>query len=151
MTREEGARILKEDFLLYDEVERLKELIENLLISKSYSNGNKEPKNGEVKEFFAINIFISGSRGTGKTSILLTLRNSLKDDERIEIIEPIDLSVNYTGIIFYILSYFKEKIEKSFKPTDCCSSSKLEELFDKLVNNFPKFLKCFCNLNFCKG
>ena len=140
LTREEGARILEEDLFLYDEAKRLKDLINNLL-----ENREQGEKNSEIKEFFATNIFLSGSRGTGKTSILLTLRNFLKNNERIEIIDPIDLSVNYTGIVFYILSYFKVKLEKNFKPTDCCSSSKLEELFDKLVNNFPKFLKCFCN------
>jgi len=146
LTREEGARILKENFLLYDEVKKLEELIENILKIHENKDQKQEKKDEEVKEFFATNIFISGSRGTGKTSILLTLRKNLvKNKKNIEIIDPIDLSVNYTGIVFYILSYFKEKIEESFKPTDCCSSSKLEELFDKLVNNFPKFLKCFCN------
>jgi len=140
LTREEGARILEEDFLLYDEVKKLKKLINSLK-----NREDKDKENIEVKEFFASNVFVSGSRGTGKTSVLITLRKELSEDNSFKILPSIDLSVNYTGIVFYILSHFKEEIEKSFKPTDCCSSSKLEELFDKLVNNFPKFLKCFCN------
>jgi Cdc6-like AAA superfamily ATPase len=141
LTREEGARVLEEDLLLYNEAENIKELIKKFLDLKTPN------KDRDIIEFFATNIFVSGGRGTGKTSILLTLEKELREEaeNKCEILPIINLSVNYTGIIFYLLSYFKSKVEEEFKPTSCCSSSELWELLDKLINNFPKFLKCFCN------
>jgi len=144
LTREEGARVLEEDLLLYNEAENIKELIKKFLDLKT---PNKDRDGDAIIEFFATNIFVSGGRGTGKTSILLTLEKELREEakNKCEILPIINLSVNYTGIIFYLLSYFKGKVEEEFKPTSCCSSSELWELLDKLINNFPKFLKCFCN------
>jgi len=140
ITREEGARILEEGLYLYDYANRIEGIIKQYLEAKRADDDKKY-------EFFATNIFISGRRGSGKTSVLLTLKQRLESDyfrEKVEVLGPIDLTVNYSGLVLYILAYIKEKIYKDFKPTDCCNSTKIEALLGRIIENFPKFLKCFC-------
>jgi len=140
LTRTEGARVLEEKFFLYPYVNKAKEKLMEFLQIES----NDEEQN----EFFATNLFINGKRGTGKTSIILTLKRDLGKDDRFLVLPIIDLSTNVQSVLLYLFAYIKENFYDLLAGQSCCSE-KLDEIFYKLEINFPVFLKCFCE-NSCK-
>ena len=109
LTREEGARILEEELFLYPEAKKL--------ISRFEKAVNNEGRDDKKEEYYSSNFFIDGKRGTGKTSILLTIRellrnsNSLKD--KVELLEVVNLSVNQSGILLHLLNHINAKLYKS--------------------------------------
>lgn len=64
-------------------------------------------------------ILISGSRGAGKTSFLFSLRNKLKENTDIEILDFLDptLIEEKAHIFFTIISLIKSKVEAKFNET----------------------------------
>lgn len=82
-----------------------------------------------IKEVFDANIIntpitynsilISGSRGAGKTSFLFSLRNKLKENTDIEILDFLDptLIEEKAHIFFTIISLIKSKVEEKFNET----------------------------------
>ncbi len=64
-------------------------------------------------------ILISGSRGAGKTSFLFSLRNKLKENTDIEILDFLDptLIEEKAHIFFTIISLIKSKVEEKFNET----------------------------------
>jgi hypothetical protein len=135
LTREEGARILEEELFLYPEAKKL--------ISRFEKAVNNEGRDDKKEEYYSSNFFIDGKRGTGKTSILLTIRellrnsNSLKD--KVELLEVVNLSVNQSGILLHLLNHINAKLEND--PSSSCSDS-IYEIFSKVKMGFPHYLKC---------
>jgi len=82
-------------------------------------------------------VFIHGKRGTGKTTVLLTLKELLKEEGKLFTLPMADLSANVQSLILYLLAYIKEVHYEKLLELE------LEELFYKLEKNFPVFLKCF--------
>ena len=150
LTREEGARILEKELFLYSIVERIKRKFEKVLNSKE----------DKVEEFYSTNFFIDGKRGTGKTSVLLTLKEELKEKKEIELLETINLSVNQKGILLYLLSHIKSKIENfSDSDKECRTTERflaimkdscIYDLLSKVMAGYPQFLKCFQEETFKK-
>jgi len=146
LTREEGARVLEKELYLYSIVQKVKSKFERVVNSKGIS----------VEEFYSNNFFVDGKRGTGKTSVLLTLKKELLEGNEkgkwdIEVLETINLSVNQTGILFYLLSHIKSMIENCPKnfPLDIKEGS-IYDLLSKVMAGYPYFLKCFKEDSFKK-
>ncbi len=152
LTKDEGARILEENEFLYDFAEIIEEKIFSILKKRENENNNK------IEEFFNTNFFIDGVRGTGKTTVLLTLRKKLKELSdstiKIDVLDTLNLSLNNTSILIYLLGYlYKQLTNDDF----FCSYSKnhyikenILTLYSKLINGFPYFLKCIKNEDYKK-
>jgi len=156
LTRVEGAQVLERirikrregqqeeqvELFLYSFVEKAKNKIDEF----KRLGTEEEPSEESVNEFFATNIFINGKRGTGKTSVLLTVYKEIKNDNDLLVLPIIDLSTNIHSVLVYILSYIKNEYFEQLRASSCCGE-KLDDLFYKLELNFPVFLKCFCDEN----
>ncbi len=141
LTRVEGAQVLENDFLLYESVYEVKERIKEF-VNQPYPKD--EPKLG----FYSTNIFIHGKRGTGKSSVLLTIYEEIRKDENYKenliVLPIIDVSTNIQSVLIYFIACLKDIYGESADNLDCCDES-LDELLYKLEINFPVFLKCFCD------
>jgi len=111
LTRPEGARILEEDYFLYQYVEKVKSIVNDFL--------NYDGEEDTI-EFFSTNIFINGSRGAGKTSVLLTVYKELKSWKDLLVLPIIDLSTNVQSILIYLLSFFKKYYYEKLDSETCC-------------------------------
>ena len=141
LTKPEGAKVIDENLFLYQYVKKVKEKIDEFL---SYNDSEENI----TKEFFSTNIFINGKRGTGKTSVLLTVYNELKTDDSyrksLEVLPIIDISTNFQSVLIYLLSYLKRYYSEKLETEACCEKN-LYELLYKLEINFPILLKCICS------
>ncbi len=114
---------------------KIKTLTDELLIFSEY-------KNSKVLPFTSNNLFIHGERGTGKTTVLLSFKDWLKNFEikngRKPIIvgELIDDSGNTNSITFYFLSWLKSEIDR-----DKSIPLEIQEQIYKTINKFPAYLK----------
>jgi len=117
--------------------EALKKLVD--IISVSENNEGYTPNN----------LFIDGRRGSGKTTVLLTIKEILSNISRygdipdelksvhFEVIDDVlDTSVNTMSVTFYFLGWLKERIEKEY---EC--EKELKELLYEVINRFPSYLK----------
>jgi len=95
------------------------------------------------------NLFIDGRRGSGKTTVLLTIKEILSNTSKFEDIpaelknvhfevvdDVLDTSVNTMSVTFYFLGWLKEKIEKEH---DC--EVELKEILYEVINRFPLYLR----------
>ncbi|TCK05171.1 hypothetical protein [Phorcysia thermohydrogeniphila] len=109
---------------------------------------------GNSEGYTPNNLFIDGRRGSGKTTVLLTIKEILSKvseyegipeklkELHFEIIDDVlDTSVNTMSITFYFLGWLKERIEKEFS----CEKELLEYLYEA-IKYFPSYLKR-CNGN----
>ena len=133
--REEGARILEKELYLHQLVEDIKKELKETF----------KRRREEVKEFYSSNFFISGKRGTGKTSVLITLKKEIEEDkelkDKVEILETINLSVNQNSLLSYLLSYIKSKLEEC-SPEGPFLYKDVFPAFSKVMAGYPHFLKC---------
>lgn len=147
LTKLDGAHSLGEDFDSFVLGDEIKETLEKLL---------EAVKQGEVfsgKEgYTANNIFIDGRRGSGKTTVLLTVKEILENEKgkydshlkklglenyKFKIVDSIvDTSVNTASITFYFLGWLKKQIEENYE-----SDFKLNEQLHKTIKLFPHYLK----------
>ena len=141
LTKPEGAKVINEELFLYQYVKYVNAKADEFL---SYNDSEDNVTN----EFFSTNIFINGKRGTGKTSVLLTVYNELKINDRykksLEVLPIIDISTNVQSILIYLLSHLKRYYNEEIETETCCEE-KLYELLYKLEVNFPILLKCICS------
>lgn len=108
----------EENIIQQDVLKKVKdEIIERIETVKA--NGNKESENIINTPITYNSILISGSRGAGKTSFLFSLRNKLKENTDIEILDFLDptLIEEKAHIFFTIISLIKSKVEEKFNET----------------------------------
>lgn len=104
-----------ENIIQQDVLRKIKdEIIERIETTKA--NSNKESDNIINTPITYNSILISGSRGAGKTSFLFSLRNKLKKNADIEILDFLDptLIEEKAHIFFTIISLIKSKVEEKF-------------------------------------
>lgn len=107
-----------ENIIQHDVLRKVKdEIIERIETVKA--NSNKESDNIINTPITYNSILISGSRGAGKTSFLFSLRNNLKENTDIEILDFLDptLIEEKAHIFFTIISLIKSKVEEKFNET----------------------------------
>lgn len=107
-----------ENIIQQDVLRKIKdEIIERIETTKA--NSNKESDNIINTPITYNSILISGSRGAGKTSFLFSLRNKLKENTDIEILDFLDptLIEEKAHIFFTIISLIKSKVEEKFNET----------------------------------
>lgn len=107
-----------ENIIQQDVLRKIKdEIIEQIETTKA--NSNKESDNIINTPITYNSILISGSRGAGKTSFLFSLRNNLKENTDIEILDFLDptLIEEKAHIFFTIISLIKSKVEEKFNET----------------------------------
>lgn len=107
--------IKDESIIQQDVLKKIKyEIIERIETVKT--NGNKKSDNIINTPITYNSILISGSRGAGKTSFLFSLRNNLKENTDIEILDFLDptLIEEKAHIFFTIISLIKSKVEEKF-------------------------------------
>lgn len=107
-----------ENIIQQDVLRKIKdEIIERIETTKA--NSNKESDNIINTPITYNSILISGSRGAGKTSFLFSLRNKLKENADIEILDFLDptLIEEKAHIFFTIISLIKSKVEEKFNET----------------------------------
>jgi len=105
----------------YDEVKELIELFRNHALQQNTDNPNTYY--GEVtlpahQRYYNNTISILGDRGSGKTSVLLTLKKELSDAKNADIILPIILPEHMSvasDTMGWILGYLDEEIKKIVK------------------------------------
>jgi|GEM_PF-5491779 len=149
LTRTEGARVLEREHFLYPACNEIIEQIKGML-------EKNETQPDTLLEFFTTNIFIEGKRGTGKTSVLLTLEDRLRGREKglnLEVVAIYDMSVFIEGgVLLYLISYLKRVLLDSNRAdtsSPCCSSDTLLEQLQEIEFFLPSFIRCFCD-SFCK-
>ncbi len=154
LTKLDGAHSLGKNFSTFVLGDEIKEALEKLL------DAVKQGKSVEGSEgYTANNLFIDGRRGSGKTTILLTIKDLLERNFEVDIpnnIEKelndlikelktysfqvvdsiIDTSVNTASITFYFLSWLKKQIEKEYE-----SDLELNEQLHRTIKIFPDYLK----------
>lgn len=111
----ENANDKDESIIQQDVLKKIKyEIIERIETVKT--NGNKKSDNIINTPITYNSILISGSRGAGKTSFLFSLRNNLKENTDIEILDFLDptLIEEKAHIFFTIISLIKSKVEEKF-------------------------------------
>lgn len=114
----ENTNDKEENIIQQDVLKKLKdEIIERIETVKA--NSNKESDNIINTPITYNSILISGSRGAGKTSFLFSLRNNLKENTDIEILDFLDptLIEEKAHIFFTIISLIKSKVEEKFNET----------------------------------
>jgi len=124
--------------IVKDGLEKIKQAIEQ------GKNSDTSLKSG----YTANNVFLDGRRGSGKTTVLLTIKEILGSDDfksvrdqnfedtKFEVINSvIDTSVNISSITFYFLSWLKEQIETKYE-----SDFELHQQLYKTLHLFPKKL-----------
>ena len=85
----ENANAKEENIIQQDVLKKVEdEIIERIETVKA--NGNKESENIINTPITYNSILISGARGAGKTSFLFSLRNNLKENTDIEILDFLD-------------------------------------------------------------
>lgn len=107
-----------ENIIQQDVLRKIKdEIIERIETTKA--NSNKESDNIINTPITYNSILISGSRGAGKTSFLFSLRNKLKENADIEILDFLDptLIEEKAHIFFTIISLIKSKVCEKFNKT----------------------------------
>lgn len=107
-----------ENIIQQDVLRKIKdEIIERIETTKA--NSNKESDNIINTPITYNSILISGFRGAGKTSFLFSLRNKLKENTDIEILDFLDptLIEEKAHIFFTIISLIKSKVEEKFNET----------------------------------
>ncbi|WP_457626826.1 hypothetical protein, partial [Persephonella sp.] len=116
-------------------------------LNSALEKTEKKPDN-KANVYTSNNLFIDGRRGSGKTTILITLKDILENKlERQSVIDSdrynfytvesiIDTSVNVKSITFYFLSWIKDKIENE-KEYDI----ELHKQLAKTLNLFPEALE----------
>lgn len=107
-----------ENIIQQDVLRKIKdEIIERIETTKA--NSNKESDNIINTPITYNSILISGSRGAGKTSFLFSLRNKLKENTDIEILDFLDptLIEEKAHIFFTIISLIKSKVCEKFNKT----------------------------------
>jgi len=129
--------------------EALKKLNEIVGLTKS------KEKESSNSSFTPNNLFINGRRGSGKTSILITLKHLLSRDiqsqeypylSNLEVIDHlIDTSINTESLTFYLLSWFRQKLTESCHPDsfgsgDIYNIERLNKRLSTCLNLFPKSL-----------
>ena len=149
LTKLDGAHSLGKDFSTFVLGDEIKEALEKLL------EAVKQGENLSGKEgYTANNIFIDGRRGSGKTTVLLTLKEILEKElyrkeknknwipEGLErysfkvVDSVVDTSVNTASITFYFLGWLKKQIEENYE-----SDFKLNEQLHRTIKLFPDYLK----------
>lgn len=111
----ENANDKDESIIQQDVLKKIKyEIIERIETVKT--NGNKKSDNIINTPITYNSILISGPRGAGKTSFLFSLRNNLKENTDIEILDFLDptLIEEKAHIFFTIISLIKSKVEEKF-------------------------------------
>ena len=114
----ENANAKEENIIQQDVLKKVEdEIIERIETVKA--NGNKESENIINTPITYNSILISGARGAGKTSFLFSLRNNLKENTDIEILDFLDptLIEEKAHIFFTIISLIKSKVEEKFNET----------------------------------
>lgn len=107
-----------ENIIQQDVLRKIKdEIIERIETTKA--NSNKESDNIINTPITYNSILISGSRGAGKTSFLFSLRNKLKENADIEILDFLDPTriEEKAHIFFTIISLIKSKVCEKFNKT----------------------------------
>ena len=158
LTKLDGAHSLGTNFSAFVLGDEIKEALEKLLDAVKQGENIKGSSG-----YTANNLFIDGRRGSGKTTILLTIKELLENNFKVDIpeeLEPetkkelrnlitelkkysfqvvdsiIDTSVNTASITFYFLSWLKKQIEKEYE-----SDLELNEQLHKTIKIFPDYLK----------
>ncbi len=158
LTKLDGAHSLGKNFASFVLGDEIKEALEKLLDAVNQGK-SVEDSDG----YTANNLFIDGRRGSGKTTILLTIKELLENDFKVDIPEGlesgtekelrdlitklknysfrvvdsiIDTSVNTASITFYFLSWLKKQIEKEYE-----SDLELNEQLHRTIKIFPDYLK----------
>ena len=114
----ENTNNKEENIIQQDVLKKVKyEIIERVETVKT--SGNKKSDNIINTPITYNSILISGSRGAGKTSFLFSLRNKLKENTDIEILDFLDptLIEEKAHIFFTIISLIKSKVEEKFNET----------------------------------
>ena len=144
LTKLDGAHSLGKNFASFVLGDEIKEALEKLLDAVKQGENVKD-SNG----YTANNLFIDGRRGSGKTTILLTIKELLENKRKLDELAPefkeysfkvvdsiIDTSVNTASITFYFLSWLKKQIESEYE-----SDLEINEQLYKTIKIFPDYLK----------
>ncbi|NPA39664.1 MAG: hypothetical protein GXO57_04390, partial [Thermodesulfobacteria bacterium] len=126
--------------------EQVEEVINK--IEEAIKSGKKLGRAKNTDVYLPNNVFIDGRRGSGKTTILLTVKALLEQKEKClssnngiseiaKVVESlIDTSVNTSSITFYFLSWLKKEIDDKYY-----SNAKLTDQLYKTIKLFPGYLK----------
>ncbi|ADU96161.1 hypothetical protein Theam_0188 [Thermovibrio ammonificans HB-1] len=129
-------------------LEKLNRIIENI----SDNSQNMPNNNSKTSKFTPNNLFINGKRGSGKTSILLTIKELLSKQplnfdysnlKNVEIAENlIDTSINTESLTFYFLSWLKQKLDENCFTDEpaLLNRDKLLKHLSICLNKFPSSL-----------
>ena len=144
LTKLDGAHSLGTNFSTFVLGDEIKEALEKFLDAVKQGENVKE-SNG----YTANNLFIDGRRGSGKTTILLTIKELLENKDKLDELTTefkeysfkvvdsiIDTSVNTSSITFYFLSWLKKQIESEYE-----SDLEINEQLYKTIKIFPDYLK----------
>ena len=132
--REYLVENIKEDYIFFQQITK----IEKLILTNTSKNDSE--KYGCIKNNDKFNrlIGVAGERGSGKSSLITTLRHSLKKQQKFEnyyvlpIIDPNKLD-NHLGILETILSNLYLEVEK--KRNELCNpSNDFNEVSRKIVS-----------------
>ena len=163
LTKLHGVYSLGKDFSSFVLGDEIKEALEKLLeaIRQGESFYNNENNINSNRGYTANNLFIDGRRGSGKTTVLLTIKDLIENNFNAEISNDIeckkelestieelkkrsfkvvdsiiDTSVNTASITFYFLSWLKKEIEERFE-----ADFHLNEQLYKTIKLFPNYLR----------
>lgn len=132
--REYLVENIKEDYIFFQQITK----IEKLILTNTFKNDKERYGCVENDDKFNRLIGVAGERGSGKSSLITTLRHSLKKQQKFEnyyvlpIIDPNKLD-NHLGILETILSNLYLEVEK--KRNELCNpSNDFNEVSRKIVS-----------------
>ena len=131
------------DIIHKTEFDKVIELINNKIIkTKNKIIKTKDDKNNciEIHKRYNDTITILGSRGSGKTSFLMSILQRYNGHDDIEIIELIDPTlIEEKGHIFLtLISLITDKVEKKISKNECdpcCKEYRKRKLWDDKLKN----------------